>query len=116
MERSILIIEPDLQRAKQVARLLMQAGYDALVVSCAGEALRQLYQTHPDAVLLSDRLPADELDRLSDAITTMSDLPVIELVDNGDAPLTTVAHRFARSARLQELLETLDELLRPDGE
>jgi len=113
MERSVLIVEPDLQRAKQVARLLMQAGYDALVVSCAGEALRQLYQAHSDAVLLSNRLPADELVRLSDAITTMSDLPVIELVDNGDAPLVTIARRFARSARLQELPGTLDELFEP---
>lgn len=116
MERSILIVELDVQRGKQVARLLMQAGYDALVVSNADEALRQLYQAQPDAVLLSDRLPANELDRLSDAITTMSDLPVIELVDNGDAPLTTIAQRFARSARLQELPAALDELLRPDGE
>lgn len=111
MERSVLIVEPDLQRGKQVARLLMQAGYDALITSGAGDALRQLYQAHPDAVLLSDRLPADELDRLSDAVTTMSRLPVIELIE--DAPLATVARRFARSARLQELLVTLDELLEP---
>ena len=109
MERSILIVEPDAQRGKQIARLLMQAGYDALITSCADEALRRLYQAHPDAVILSNRLPADELDRLSDAITTMSDLPVIELGDG--APLVTVARRFARSARVQELLETLDELL-----
>jgi DNA-binding response OmpR family regulator len=116
MERSILIIEPDLLRSKQVAHLLMQASYDALVVSNAGEALRQLYQAHPDAVILSNRLPADELDRLSDAITTMSDLPVIELIDDDDAPLVTIAQRFARSARLPELPAAMDELLKPDNE
>ena len=118
MERSILIVEPDVQRGKQVARLLMQAGYDALVVSNADEALRRLYQAHPDAVILSNHLPADNLDRLSDAIATMSDLPLVELIgiDNDSVPLVTIAQRFARSARSQELLGTLDELLEPDGE
>ena len=116
MERSILIVEPHVQRGKQLARLLMQASYDAIIVSNADEALRRLYQAHPDAVILSDRLPADELDRLSDAITTMSDLPLVELIDIDNVPLATVAQRFARSARLQELLATLGELLKPDNE
>jgi DNA-binding response OmpR family regulator len=111
MIRSILIIEPDLQQGKQVARLLMQAGYDAVVVPDANEGLPRFYQTQPNAVILSNRLSADEMDRLSDSITTMSDLPVIELI--GDAPLATIARRFARSVRLQELLRTLDELLEP---
>jgi DNA-binding NtrC family response regulator len=116
MERSILIVEPDLQRGKQVAHLLMQAGYDAVIVSNADEALRRLYQAHPDAVILSNRLPADDLDRLSDSVTMMSDLPLVELVDIDNVPLVTIAQRFARSARPQELLAALDELLEPDGE
>ena len=117
MERSILIVEPDAQRGKQVARLLMQAGYDALITSCADEALRRLYQAHPDAVILSNQLPAAELDRLSDSIAAMSDLPLVELIgiDDDSVPLVTIAQRFARSARSQELLATLDELLEPDG-
>ena len=113
MDRSILIIEPDLERGKQITRLLMQAGYDAVVAADADKALRQLYQTQPDGVILSDHLPADELDRLSDAVTTMSGLPVIELIEG--VPLVTVAQRFVRSARFQELLGTLDELLKPDN-
>ena len=108
MERSILIVEPGAQRGKQIARLLMQAGYDALITSCAGEALRRLYQAHPDAVILSNQLPAAELDRLSDAIAAMSDLPLIELTDGFS--LILVAQRLTRSAGVAELVETLDEL------
>ena len=108
MERSILIVEPDAQRGKQVARLLMQAGYDALITSCADEALRRLYQAHPDAVILSNQLPAAELDRLSDATATMSDLPLIELTDGFS--LILVAQRLTRSAGVTELVGTLDAL------
>ena len=108
MERSILIVEPDVERGKKVARLLMQAGYDALVASCADKALRRLYQTRPDAVVLSDRLPADELDRLSDAVATMSDLPLVELTDG--LSLVLVAQRLARSAGVIEMVGTLNEL------
>ena len=111
MNRSILIVEPDLEREKQIIRLLIQAGYDAVVTSDADETLRQLYQAQPDAVILSDRLPAGELDRLSDAVTTMSGPPMIELIE--DVPLATAAQRPARSTRFRDLLRTLNELLEP---
>ncbi len=110
-ERSILIVEPDTSRGKQVVRILMQAGYDILVTSQAGEALRLLYEAHPDAVILSNHLPAAELSRLSDSITTMIDLPLIELADG--VPLASVAGRLTCSTGLPELLETLNELLKP---
>ena len=109
MERSILIVEPNPARGKQVARILMQAGYDILVASQADKALRLLYEAHPDAVILSNRLPVAELDRLSDSITTMSDLPLIELADG--VPLAAVARRLTRSTKTPELVRTLNELL-----
>jgi len=112
MERSILVVEPDIQRGKRVARLLIRSGYDALMISCADKALRQLYQAQPDAVILSNRLPADDLERLSKSITMMSDLPVIELIS--DVSPATTRQRCTRSVRVQELLETLDELLESD--
>ena len=108
MERSILLVEPDPLRGKQITRMLIQAGYDTLVTS-ADEALRLLYETCPDAVIFSNRLPVAELDRLSDFITTMSDLPLIEFGDG--APLASVAQRLTCSTELEELIETLDELL-----
>ena len=108
MEHSVLIVEPDLQRRREVGRLLIQSGYDALVASCTDEALRQLYQMQPDAVVLSDRLPAADLDMLSDAVATMSDLPLVELTDG--LPLALVAQRLTRSVGVEELVETLNEL------
>lgn len=109
MERSILIVEPDSSRGKQIIHMLTQAGYDVLVTPCADKALRQLYQTHPDAVLFSNRLPVAEIDRLSDSIATMTDLPLIELGDG--VPLASVAQRLTCSTELEQLIETLDELL-----
>ena len=109
MEHSILTVEPDPSRGKQVTRILMQAGYDILVTSRADKALRLLYEAHPNAVILSNRLPVAELDRLSDSITTMSDLPLIELAD--DASLVSVARRLNCSTGVPELVETLNELL-----
>ncbi len=111
MDHSILIVEPDSSRGKQVVRILLQAGYDAFITSCAEKTLRQLFQIQPDAVILSDRLPSAELDRLSDSITMMSDLPLIEL---GDAPsFAASAQRPTHLTELPELVKTLDELLEP---
>lgn len=109
MERSILIIEPDPSQGKRVIRILMQAGYDVMT-SRPEDALHLLYETRPDAVILSNRLSVAELDRLSERISTMTDLPLIELAEDGS--LVAAARRLARSAGISELLETLDELLK----
>jgi hypothetical protein len=47
---------------------------------------------------------------LADAITTMSDLPIIELNDGHS--LIPIAQRLTRSTELTELIETLAELFR----
>ncbi len=60
MDHSILIVEPDVERGKEIGRLLMQSGYDALITVHADDALRRLYQAQPDAVVLSNRLTASE--------------------------------------------------------
>lgn len=108
MELSILLVEPDVSRGKQVTHLLIQAGYDVLVASYVDQALPLLYESQPNAVILSSQLPAADMDRLSDAITTMSDLPIIELTDGFS--LVLVAQRLTRSTGTTELVETLAEL------
>ena len=85
-------------------------GYDVLVATYADQALPLLYESQPNAVILSNQLPAADIDHLSDAITTMTDLPIIELT--GGCALTLVAQRLTRSARVLEMIETLDELLK----
>ncbi len=111
MELAILLVEPDVSRGKQIAHLLMQAGYDVLIAPYADQALPLLYESQPNAVILSNHLPAADMDRLSDAITTMSDLPVIELTDG--CALALVAQRLACSVGTPELIEILDKLFQP---
>lgn len=108
MDYAILIVEPDVERGKEIGRLLIQSGYDALIATRADNALRQLYQAHPDAVILSHRLTVTEMDHLSQAITDMSDLPLVELTDG--CALIVVAQRLAHSAETANLVETLGEL------
>lgn len=61
-------------------------------------------------MILSNRLPAVEIGRLSDAIATMSDLPIIELADRFSLDWTV--QRLTHSTGMSGLIETLDELLR----
>ena len=110
MEYTILIVEPDLERGKEISHLLMRSGYDALLALSGDRALQQLYEVRPDAVILSNQLPAVEIGRLSDSISTMSDLPIIELADGFS--LYWIVQRLTRSTGTSELVETLGELLR----
>lgn len=105
-----MIVEPDLSQAKRAIRLLMEAGYDVSITSQTKDALHLLYETRPNAVILSNRLSVAELDRLSERISTMTDLPLIELAEG--CSLVATARRLTCSAGILELIETLDELLK----
>jgi DNA-binding response OmpR family regulator len=97
-----------LERAKEIAYLLMRSGYDALVALGVDRALHQLYEVHPDAVILSNQLPAVEIGRLSDAVSVMSDMPIIELADRFS--LSRIAQCLTCSTEVSELVGTLDEI------
>jgi DNA-binding NtrC family response regulator len=114
MEYTILIVEPDLLQGKEIVRTLVRAGYDAVVAPDADEALRQLYQVHPDAVIFSERLPLDEQSQLCDRIITMCDLPFIRLGDDGSPSL--VIQQLDHSMTLQELPDVLNRLLLKEQE
>lgn len=109
MEHIIQIVEPDLLRGKQIARVLIRAGYDAFLASCADKALRQFFQVRPDAVILSDRLAYNDLDWLGKRIRALSDLPLIGFGDG--VPLVLVTQRLGSSTEAQELLDTLRRVL-----
>jgi DNA-binding response OmpR family regulator len=110
VDYTILIVEPDLERGKEIVYLLMCSGYDALVAASADTALHQLYELHPDAVILSNQLPVVEIARLSEAISLMSDLPIVELADS--LSLCRIAQRLTCSTEMSELVGTLDQLFR----
>ena len=112
MEYTVLVIEPDSSRSKVIVGELIAAGYDALLVSHVDEAMHQLYQASPDAVILSDRLPVVDFDRLSDAISTVSNLPLIGLSDG--ASFESVSRRLASSTGLSGLLVALEDMLEHD--
>lgn len=109
MEYTILIVEPDLLRGKKIVRTLVRAGYDAIIAPGTDEALRQLYQVHPDAVIFSGRLSVDELNQLSERIATVCNLPLISL-DNS-VPSVLVAQQLVRSVTVVDLPGVLDRLL-----
>ncbi len=113
MEYAVLIIEPDLLQGKEIVRTLVQVGYDAIIVSDADEALRQLYRVRPDAVIFSDRLPMDEQVQLCERIITMCDLPFIRLGDDG-SPIQVI-QQLDHSMTLQELPNVLNKLLELDS-
>jgi DNA-binding response OmpR family regulator len=108
VEYTILIVEPDLERGKRIGHLLMRSGYDALIVASADSALRKLYEAHPDAVILSTQLPVVEIGRLTDAVSMMSDLPIIELADRFS--LLWITQCLTCSTEVSELVGTLDEI------
>jgi len=110
MKHLILIVEPDPAQGERVASLSGGAGYATLVVPDASEALRRLYQERPAAVLLSDRLPVAEVDRLSERIALMTDLPLIVLTEHD--PLAEVAQRLAGFTSLAGLGGMLDGILK----
>jgi DNA-binding response OmpR family regulator len=43
VDYTILIVEPDLERGKEISHLLMRSGYDALLALSGDRALSQLY-------------------------------------------------------------------------
>ena len=114
MKHTILIIEPDLEQGKRIARILIRSDYDAVLITCADRALRRFFQEEPDAVILSDRLAGDEIDWLSDRVIMMSDAPLIGLGD--EVPRDLVARRLGRSTMREELPGTLKGLLESDLE
>lgn len=76
--------------------------------------MRRFFQEEPDAVILSDHLPADELNWLSSRITTMSNVPLIGLGDH--VPHDLVTRRLDRSAMWNELPDALKKLLESNGD
>ena len=110
MKHLILIVEPDPAQGERVAKLLRGAGYATLVAPDVSEALRRLFQERPAAVLLSDRLPVAEVDRLSERIVLMTDLPMLALTESDS--LAEVAGRLAGSTSLAGLSEMLEGLLK----
>lgn len=61
-------------------------------------------------MILSNPLPAVEIGRLSDAVSVISDLPIIELADSFS--LLWIAQCLTCSTEVSELVGMLDGLLK----
>jgi len=109
VEHTVLVIELDSSRSKQIISLLTAAGYDALVVSRVDEVMRKFYQVSPDAVIVSQRLSASAFEHVCDSISAMSDLPLIELTDQ--APLAPAPEWLTASTQLPDIVKTLERVL-----
>lgn len=83
--RSILLVEPDVDKLGELASELRSRGLSVLLADGADGAVQRARGTHLDALLVSDRIASDSpaLERML-ADRTLSDLPRFVLVDAHD--------------------------------
>jgi len=115
MKHSVLTVEPDPTQCSQIIHALIEANYDAIPVH-SNYALHELYnlrefdQNAPSAVILSDQLPGEFLERLCRYIGEFENILLIGFGHNVSGALFT--KQVSRSTR--ELLKALNDLLPAD--
>ena len=111
----ILVADDEPQVVEVVTSILDAAGHRVLTAIDGEEALRRVYETHPDLVLLDIKMPrkdgATVAQQLRDDPRTR-DIPVVFLT--GLIRVTEAGHRGARTGRNLFLAKPFDaaELLR----
>jgi len=77
---TILIVDDDVRLLKMLRRTLVYEGYDVLTAEDGQEALKQVYDRHPDLIVLDWMLPQlDGLDVLQALRHDQNDTPVLML-------------------------------------
>jgi DNA-binding response OmpR family regulator len=82
-EKRLLIIDDDQRLLDALALYFDKQGYQVFAASEGGEGLRQLYQVHPDLVILDIMLPRINGWELCERIRKMTDVPIIMLTARG---------------------------------
>jgi len=81
----ILLIESDQGLRKMVAQALGEAGFKVVTTFDTAPGLRALYETHPDMVIIDERLSLLNGEQLCSQLRRISDIPIIVLVDAEEA-------------------------------
>ena len=121
----ILVADDEPQVLDIVARILDGAGHRVLTAIDGEEALRRVYETHPDLVLLDIRMPrkdgATVAQQLRDDPKTR-DIPVVFLTglirtSEADQRHGRTGHNLylAKPFDARQLLEMVDQATRPEA-
>ncbi len=76
---TILVIDDDLALRQLVASTLKQEGYQVLTAADGQEGLRQMYQGHPDLLILDIIMPAMDGWTVCQRVREVSNVPIIML-------------------------------------
>ncbi len=76
---TILVIDDDLALRQLVASTLKQEGYQVLTAADGQEGLRQMYQGHPDLLILDIIMPAMDGWTVCQRVREVSNIPIIML-------------------------------------
>lgn len=80
----ILIVDDDPALRQLVANTLRQEGYQMLTAADGQEGLRQIFQGHPDLVVLDVKMPTMDGWTVCERIREVSNIPIIMLTAEGD--------------------------------
>lgn len=80
----ILIVDDDPALRQLVANTLRQEGYHLIIAADGQEGLRQLYQAHPDLIVLDVKMPTMDGWTVCARVREVSNVPIIMLTAEGD--------------------------------
>src|SRR5690606_3793897 len=80
----ILIVDDDPALRQLVANTLRQEGYVPITAADGQEGLRQLYQAHPDLIVLDVIMPTMDGWTVCQRVREVSNVPIIMLTAQGD--------------------------------
>lgn len=80
----ILIIDDDPALRQLVVNTLRQEGYHMLTAADGPEGLRQMYEGHPDLIVLDIRMPTMDGWTVCQRIREVSNIPILMLTAEGD--------------------------------
>lgn len=119
MEHSILVVEDDEILAENIQTYLERKGFEVTVCHSAEQALEQLAQCQPDAVLTDNSLPGMSGHELIKALAVRApELKVIMMTGYGNVEDAVLAmkegafHYLTKPVVLAELKLMLDSTLR----
>ncbi len=82
-EGKVLVVQHDLKQAELVREWLLQEGYEALISTAGGEAVRQFHDYRPSLILLDIVIPGLDGWSVLRHVKEASETPVIVVTSNG---------------------------------
>ncbi len=125
-ERVVLLADPHTETRETIAYHIAMAGYPVVQAGSVGRAIEELHRVHPDLIVLSDDLGAEQA--VGDVIALLDDeadegrVPVITLSDDpgrerlAECLALGARDHVRRGAATDELVPRIDAVLRAGEE